>query len=664
MSERITALLERASVGLQLLRATSGNPNHDSEGKFASGPGGGHGKHWAKRQRKKRRKKTLARLKKEGHAEIKELKATHRGQHEDMIDSQKQDWKTLLKEHRGAKKEHVRGAIKEHGAMKREHASETKATIREHTKEHIAALREIDKAEAHDLKHESAESHADLKASYAEQRQEQHAVHKAGLRNEIANLKAGHKQALQEHKAQAIKEHKSLKEDQADERDSMKVDHQEDRKSLREDQQGERHELLGSLEGELRERFPKRKLARGGENGQRSRDSRLDGGVFRAAARADGDRARFPASKTHKASSAESILSHCLRQRGWTRRWREGRLTGRQHLQLLEDVRQYGRQWMRHEAEAFFGRYGDGFREEERAFLGPSRDDDNWRVENPSQGMVSGNIDANRSNRGSSEHTRGLADRILSPLKRWFDRSRQFVRELIFGGAIALKGSELTAQEAEQADQLAAIQARYLDRFEQEIVANPPREIAELNPIIPAIIPAKPPMSPAQIGARAELYATAAWQGAQKVQRASQRKTGNAKWERRILGHPKTEHCTDCPPLAALGWQPVGSLPDIGDSECGPLCLCHFEYSDQAAVPEIKKPKPTKPDTRPKGVGEPVNPPAKAEVIQPKPTTAEIDAEVKKWIAGKPSRLTVKVKYPRAPDPEPELPEGYEVLGD
>jgi hypothetical protein len=43
-----------------------------------------------------------------------------------------------------------------------------------------------------------------------------------------------------------------------------------------------------------------------------------------------------------------------------------------------------------------------------------------------------------------------------------------------------------------------------------------------------------------------------------------------------------------------------------------------------------------------------------------KPTEAEIDAEIRKWIAGQPSRLTVKVKKERAPEPEPELPEGYE----
>jgi hypothetical protein len=44
------------------------------------------------------------------------------------------------------------------------------------------------------------------------------------------------------------------------------------------------------------------------------------------------------------------------------------------------------------------------------------------------------------------------------------------------------------------------------------------------------------------------------------------------------MGH--ADHCDDCPPLAAQGWQPLGTLPDIGDTECGGQCHCHFEYQD------------------------------------------------------------------------------------
>jgi hypothetical protein len=302
---------------------------------------------------------------------------------------------------------------------------------------------------------------------------------------------------------------------------------------------------------------------------------------------------RFPRSKLHKASSAESIIAHVLRRRGWTADWKAGSLTDRQRLQLLEDIRQYGRRWLRHEVESFFGRYGDGGR---RDFDSDSGDLQRaWQTSGIYSAAISGLAVPCEPNLGNIAEldgfTRSIADRILSPLRRLFDRLRAFTRELIFAGAIVLKGAELDAQEADQADKLADVQDDYFRGFQRELETNPPRELSEPTAqIAPQVPGVKPPMSPAQAGARAEQYANSAWQGAQRIHRGTQRKTGGAKWERRILGHPKTEHCTDCPPLAALGWQHVGSLPGIGDSECGGLCLCHFEYSDSIEKPELAKP--------------------------------------------------------------------------
>lgn len=47
--------------------------------------------------------------------------------------------------------------------------------------------------------------------------------------------------------------------------------------------------------------------------------------------------------------------------------------------------------------------------------------------------------------------------------------------------------------------------------------------------------------------------------------------------EIRVLGRPE-KHCSDCPEYAKRGWQPLGTLPRIGDSECRNYCWCHFEY--------------------------------------------------------------------------------------
>lgn len=47
--------------------------------------------------------------------------------------------------------------------------------------------------------------------------------------------------------------------------------------------------------------------------------------------------------------------------------------------------------------------------------------------------------------------------------------------------------------------------------------------------------------------------------------------------ERRVLG--AAEHCVDCIRYAEMGWQPIGTLPPIGQqSACMVNCKCHFEY--------------------------------------------------------------------------------------
>ena len=163
---------------------------------------------------------------------------------------------------------------------------------------------------------------------------------------------------------------------------------------------------------------------------------------------------------------------------------------------------------------------------------------------------------------------------------------------------MALRGQTPSAEEAQQVDRIADVQDEFFRKFEAEVTANPPKELAEpRTDLLPVFPTGKPPVSPARFAARAESYADSTWQGAQRVDRAAIIAAGIERWERRVVGHPKTEHCTDCPPLAAMGWQPIGTLPPIGDSECGHLCLCHFVYSDAAEMPEMrpKNPRPAEP---------------------------------------------------------------------
>lgn len=74
---------------------------------------------------------------------------------------------------------------------------------------------------------------------------------------------------------------------------------------------------------------------------------------------------------------------------------------------------------------------------------------------------------------------------------------------------------------------------------------------------------------------RASMYADAAWGSAQQVKRDRSIRD-DYKQERRMLG--QAEHCPDCEGFARLGWQPIGSLPLIGDSRCLSRCKCVFLF--------------------------------------------------------------------------------------
>lgn len=274
---------------------------------------------------------------------------------------------------------------------------------------------------------------------------------------------------------------------------------------------------------------------------------------------------RLPPHKIHKAGSAESILRHCLRANGWTSAYKRGELTQAQHRDLLEAIRQYGRAWLRHESEQFVS-----------VELG--------RTCLSEQGMVLGSgvkdLDVHRA--FFHPEDKGF----FANLGRFFRRTKQFIRELIVAGVQAILGpAPLTGEDLDAAEREAQRQEQFFDRFHDEIKqSGKPQPRPE--PIPGMEEPLEPPgMTPGQFTARVEKYADSAWQAPQRINRDKATQQGIFKLERRILGVPKTEHCSDCPPLAELGWQPIGTLPAIGESECGPLCLCHFEYTEEEGKP-------------------------------------------------------------------------------
>jgi hypothetical protein len=726
--ELATALAELQTVHREWSALRSeGNPNHkgsgEGGGQFTTGPGGGgssskHGKHWARRQ--KRKAKLLAKLKAAGHAKIAKLREKQRAERKSLREKQRAD-KISYAQRRTAHKE----LSAKHKGERRHTIAELKAEVRKevgkipnpaHPK--VKELREKKVANEielkkriveHAAKGEKSRQDGDTRTVAEHDRQRKELVQWS--RKERAEIRAGHAAKsgaiVAEMKEQWRSDLESMKESRREViRDPGKVDRWKDiellqpfttpegfraavneahadlikrtkaelsvaRTTAREeiadhkaDFAAEWSKMERSHRKEWRERADRAKSARkyyanmlkevksewaakdvaeikgralggfseggdhgwgtsgdilhevihesdrGRENGPRQtiRDSERaarggadwwdeHSGVERAVLSGHGIAGRFSAAKLHKASSAESILAHCLKQRGWTARYRDGRLTGRQHPALLEDVRQYGRAWLRHEAEAFFGRYSVEAATQLMA-------EDQMAMGHRSMASE-GSIDSEGSegrgiNEGGFDVRRSLSDRVLSPLRRWFDRMRQFVRELMFAGTMSLLGRELNAQESGQADQLAKVQDAYFDGFERELIASPPQALQEPTNQVPGPEPARAPQTPGQATARAESYANSVWEGAQRIKRTGVIQGATERWERLRLGKPKTHHCSDCPPDAALGWVPVGTLRPIGDRECENLCLCYIEYSDSVEKPAPPAKKPPGPARKPR----------------------------------------------------------------
>lgn len=82
--------------------------------------------------------------------------------------------------------------------------------------------------------------------------------------------------------------------------------------------------------------------------------------------------------------------------------------------------------------------------------------------------------------------------------------------------------------------------------------------------------------------ARAKLYAQAARGTYSQVERRREKFAGQIE-ERRVLG--AADHCPDCVTLANQGWQPIGTLPAIGqDTICLANCRCEFDYQSTESL--------------------------------------------------------------------------------
>ena len=167
------------------------------------------------------------------------------------------------------------------------------------------------------------------------------------------------------------------------------------------------------------------------------------------------------------------------------------------------------------------------------------------------------------------------------------------------------------------------------------------------------------------------------------ISTSQKRKVFEAERRVHLLSFHEHKPCHTCITESEKGWRPLGTLNEIGDSECMGNCDCYFEWKDfdgkiyvspwgrhnpkgynQPGAAGTRLPGIAYPPDQPDMTPTPEKPTEKTEVVQVAPTKEEIDAEVQKWIKGEPSKLTVKNVKPRAPEPEIELPEDYEILGD
>ena len=84
-------------------------------------------------------------------------------------------------------------------------------------------------------------------------------------------------------------------------------------------------------------------------------------------------------------------------------------------------------------------------------------------------------------------------------------------------------------------------------------------------------------LSDAQMDARMQMYADASWNSYWHGKTDTMARAGYGE-ERRILD-PAAETCGDCRSYAAMGWQPLGTLPEPGEkSQCLRRCRCHKVY--------------------------------------------------------------------------------------
>lgn len=159
-------------------------------------------------------------------------------------------------------------------------------------------------------------------------------------------------------------------------------------------------------------------------------------------------------------------------------------------------------------------------------------------------------------------------------LAEWEFRMRDFIRtETNTAMALAKGGREfITPSDWGYAGSAVKKQYEFLTGFRNDILADPLK------------------WSTGRLNNRMNQYAQLGYSQLEDFKKREQAKAGFTE-ERRVI-QAGAEHCNEnkgrpgCVELAAKGWQPIGSLPEIGAAACYQNCRCEFQY---------RKPDPAKP---------------------------------------------------------------------
>lgn len=204
--------------------------------------------------------------------------------------------------------------------------------------------------------------------------------------------------------------------------------------------------------------------------------------------------------------------------------------------------------------------------------------------------------------RASGDLARSIADAVVGRTKpqqrrdiesdlellraKYRERFRGLAQQVVAGDITPAKFRELMGKEVKKLHTQAATlgaggqgnitdnQRRLLDRSVKDQLAYLDGFVRDIREHVNAGKPV-----PQRMISRAGSYAAAASVTADQARRQSMAdevaEDSADLWEVRVLG--VAEHCNDCVELAGRP-APVGTLPPIGDSECGQYCKCRFEY--------------------------------------------------------------------------------------